>query len=341
MNSRRLCRHGLQVAQGGYVLVMVVATLAVIAFVALRFAERIDQLRRNAVAFSSYAEARVSASSAQAEVLYWMATRPLAPAGHGEAMAYLREDGRPYRMGDGAIVNVQDQRGLLSLNSLNRAALLHLLIQDGLTLDRAQAHLDVLEDYIDTDELKRLNGAERSDYAALGLGAPRNDWLITLRELENMPLWRDDLDRLARLSRFLSVVISNQFNPNTAPAEVLRALYVDAPPAQMQLLLSLRQGDLLTSGAVAARVTGLPLDREDYWFAPGWDSRLTVWAPGLPRALEYNVRLTPAAPAGPWIFTEQHSANRPSQRNEPTAAPPFPRSMAAGEPPFPASAIAP
>ncbi|MCV2423122.1 general secretion pathway protein GspK [Paucibacter sp. DJ2R-2] len=321
---------------------MVIASLAVIAFVALRFAERIDQLRSNAVAFTSYATAKSQAASAQAAALYWLATRPVLPSGRGEGAAYLRADGRWYAMPTGARISVQDQRGLLSLNAPNRQVLLSLLIQDGLDVELAQAHLDVLEDYIDTDDLRRLNGAEQSDYAAKGLNPPRNDWMLSVHELESMPLWRDDRDRLRRLVPVFTVAVSKIFNPNTASPEALRAVFGGNSQQQLELLLELRKADLLRNGAEAARATGLPLDRDDnLLFFPGRDFRLTTWAPGMPRSLEYNVRLSPSAASGPWIITEQHSASRPSQHNEPFAAPPFPLSLAAGESPFSPSPFAP
>lgn len=332
--------------QGGYVLLTVIGALAVVAFIALRFAERIDDLRRNAVGFNEYVNARANVSSARATTLYWLATRPLALGGHGGANGMLREDDRPYRFADGAIARVQDARGLVSLNAGNRQALLNLLVADGLDVQRAQAYVDVLDDYIDTDGLRRLNGAEREDYAALGLPPPRNDWMLSLRELEGMPLWRDDRARLERLSRTIGLSLSNQFNPLTASPDVLRATLAGASAAQLELLMTLRSSDLLNSGAAASRLTGLALDSDDILFVPGWESRLTFWAPGLPRALEYNARLTPAGPTGPWVITEQHSTVRPNsgpqQANEFSAAPLFPLSSAASaQPTQPASAAAP
>ncbi|MDM4767543.1 type II secretion system protein GspK [Pelomonas sp. SE-A7] len=338
--SRRRAARGAAARQQGYVLLMVVAALAVVAFVAMRFSLRIDELRRGAVGFDEYASARTKALSAQAATLYWMATRPMMADGRGDESAALRMDGRNYSLGYGAWVSVQDMRGLLSVNSADRAVLGNLLILDGVEPLQSQAWIDVLDDYLDTDDLRRLNGAEREDYRRQSLPAPRNDWLMTLRELEHLPLWRDDPERLARMSRWLSVSPSNQFNPATAPAEVLKAVMVGASPAQIDLLLALRKGGLLTSGAAAAHATGLALDREDYWFAPGWDSRITVWAPGLPRALEYNARLTPAGRTGPWTILEQHSTPRLSPSNEPTAAPTFPLPLVASEPSFPTSAAA-
>ena len=326
--------------QSGFVLIMVLGALVVMAFVAARFAARVDELRRNALGLTDYASARASASSAQASALYWMATRQLMPAGRGDGVAVLREDGRSYRMPDGARVSVQDLRGLLSLNSMNRPVLLNLLLQDGLEFADAQAWLDMLEDYVDTDDLKRLNGAERAEYVALGLTPPRNDWLLSVRELERIPLWRADSQRLVRLSRLFNVAITNVFNPNTAPLAVLRAVLLSASPAQLDLVMSLRQADLLTSGDVAKRFMGLEMDRDDYLFAPGDQSRLKVWAPGLPSAMEYTVSLTPADPLGPWVVNEMRQASRPDTDRENPAASEFPLALAGRAPAVAAGPVA-
>lgn len=310
--------------QGGYVLLMVLAALAVMAYVAQRFAQRNDELRRNALDFTQYAQGRAAAASALAATLYWNDTRPMMPAGRGDAAAQLRQDGQRYETSDGALVSVQDGRGLVSLNAVDRRMLTALLTQDGVPLTRAHAMVDVLNDYIDTDQLKRLNGAEAPEYRALGLPPPRNDWLLSVRELETMPLWRDDPARLARMSRWFSTELSNLYNPITMPEPLLRALWPTAPPAQIDLVLNLRRSDLLRTGRNAQALTGLPFESEEYLLAPGFESRITVWAPGLPRALEYNARLTPAAELGPWVITQQHTATRLDIRNEASPALAFP-----------------
>lgn len=311
-------------AQGGYVLLMVLAALAVMAYVAQRFAQRNDELRRNALDFTQFAEARATSASALAATLYWNATRPLMPAGRGTPLAQLRHDGQRYQTPEGAVLTVTDGRSLLSLNVADRRVLLALLVQDGVPLQRAQAMIDVLDDYIDSDNLKRLNGAEAAEYRALGLPAPRNDWLLSVRELEGMPLWRDDPKRLARLAGLFGVQINGQINPATASPEVLRALLPTANPGQIDLLLNLRRLDQLHDGRSAQRLTGLPLDSDELIFAPGLDARITVWAPGLPRALEYNAKLTPAGELGPWVITQQHSATRLTSPHEAPPALAFP-----------------
>lgn len=316
-------------SQGGYVLLMVLAALAVMAYVAQRFAQRNDDLRRRALDFSQYAQARASVAGALSATLYWNATRPLMPAGRGTPDGQLRQDGRRYELPDGTVVMVQDFRGLITVNGGNRQVLTSLLVQDGEQVQRAQAMIDVLDDYIDTDQLKRLNGAERPQYQALGLPGPRNDWLLSTRELEGMPLWRDDPARLARLSRWFSVDIGHPLNPATAPDAVLKAMLPTANPAQLELIKNLRRSDLLTGGRTAQGLTGLPFDDDSYLFAPGNDSRIALWAPGLPRGLEYNVRLVPAGEPGPWVITEQHTITRLAFTDEATPALPFP--LAFGE----------
>lgn len=327
--------------QGGYALLMVMAALTVVAFVALRFAERMDQLRQSAAGFNDYAEARARAAGARAAGLYFLATRPLRPAGRGEGEQVLREDGRLYRFPDQSLIAVQDYRGLLAINAVDRRLIQALLVQDGLDPIKAQAWIDVLDDYIDTDSLKRLNGAEKDEYRQQELTPPRNDWLLSLRELSRMPLWKDDPERLARVSRHFHAGLINLINPNTATDAVIDAMFVNAPISQRQILTTLRRTDLLTDGRTATRLTGLPLDVDEYIFLPGNDMRLTVWSPGLPRSLEYNARLTPAGLSGPWILVEQQPTTRLNRTDEANAAPLFPMASLAGQVSRPLGSAAP
>lgn len=311
----------------GYVLLMVLAALTVMAFVAQRFAQRNDELRRNALDLSQYAQARAISAGTLSAALYWNATRPLMPAGRGAPGAQLRQDGLHYVTEEDGRIAIQDFRGLLSVNGVSRAVLSNFLSQAGVPLQRAQAMVDVLDDYIDTDNLKRLSGAERDEYLAIGLPGPRNDWLLSLRELEVMPQWRDDQAQLARWAPMFSADVGHLINPATAPIAVLRAVLPNANPAQLALLQTLRRGDQLMNGRIAQALTGLPFDGDEYLFAPGDDSRITVWAPGLPRALEYNVSLTPAGELGPWVVTEQHSISRRPFTDEAPPALPFPLAL--------------
>jgi hypothetical protein len=311
---------------------MVLGALVVIAFIAQRFAQRNDELRRAALNFQSYAQGATAASSALAQILYWNASRPLMPAGRGSLAGQVRHDGTPYRTQAGAVISVQDYRGLHSINGGDRRSLLALLVQDGVEVSRAQAMIDVLDDYIDTDRLKRLNGAEYFEYQALGLAGPRNDWLVSISELSSMPLWRDDPVRLARLASNVSPDLGHLYNPLTAPIASLKAMFPKLAPSHFGRILQARSEEGISRLPQLSALVGQPLDDDAYILLPGNDSRIVVWAPGLPRAREYNVRLTPAGELGPWVITEQHSTKRLKTSDEAPRALAFPLAVSAQRP---------
>ena len=295
----------------GYVLLMMMVSMALIAFVAANFAERIDQLRQVTGSLQQHAKARADAADARSAVLYWLATRAFTARGYGAGQALVLADGRPYRFDNGAVVMLQDQRGLMSVNAVDRSPLRRLLVGEGLASELADRWLDVLEDYVDTDSLKRLNGAEASDYAALGLPPPRNDYLRSLGELDKLPAWRDNAPLVQRLKPRLSTRRSNWLNPNTASLPVLRAMLPAASVDQLAGFVKLRQVlDIQTSSQFAALV-GVAADAEQILFNAGTEVLLTIWAPGLPQASQYNIVMLAGGPSGPWLITEQHSVPRP------------------------------
>lgn len=309
----------------GMALILVLGALALIALVAARFAQRIDSLRGQTASLLDHAQQRLQARNALAATLYFVTTRPIGPAGYGAAMApELRADGRPYRLPEGGEVRLQDPRGLYALNAPKRDSLGALLAALGVAPGDSDAFVDVLEDYLDTDHLKRLNGAEAPEYGALGFAPPRNDWLLTVRELARMPHWRDAPQVVAALERWGSTARYAVLNPNTAPIPLLASLWPQARPEQLQLLDSLRNETPFVDGRQAQRMTGLALDRDDVVFSIGPQVRITVSAQGSPRALQYNVTLTPAGIEGPWLISDVQPVLRTEPHDTPDHAAPFP-----------------
>lgn len=314
--------------QRGYVLVLVLGSLALIAFIAANFAQRIDTLRRTAGSTRDHAQARVAAASAMAVAKYWLASHAAQPMGYGGADGMVLADGRFYRLPNGALLAFQDLRGLLSVNIVDRPALTRLLLQQGAALESVDRHLDVLEDYTDLDSLKRLNGAERRDYDALGLPGPRNDFLRSLSELAGMPVWRDDGPLLERVKPMLSTARSAWVNPNTAPVAVLRAVFPQAAPAQIDRFVADRTLGQFDNPQGVTRNYGLQAGQDDILLFAGREVQVTVWAPGLPQAIQYNLVLLPAGGTGPWLVTEQHLRARPQLRDDATDTEPFPLALA-------------
>jgi type II secretory pathway component PulK len=312
---------------GGYALLLVLGTLALMAFVIGQLALRVDELRSQSGASQAQAEARLRASQGFSLALHWVITQPGGPSGFGMGDARLAADGRPYRLDDGTRVAVQDQRGLLSLNWVDDAILPRLLLQWGATPAQRDTLIDVLKDYTDTDTLRRLNGAEAADYAERGLMPPANDWLVSVRELARMPVWRESASWVARLDRLASVRRSGDLNPNVMPLELLRVSLPLATPEQITLFDTLRRAGGFADAASARRATGLIFPEDTFVFHTSHEISIIVWAPGMSRALEYQVTLAPGGNLPPWLVREVRPVEIPLGFQDEQRLDPFPPSI--------------
>ena len=305
-------------------LVIVLTALALISFVAFRFSNRVDALRAQAAQLQQYAQGRTDAMSARNAGLYFVSTRFTDAAGFGQPPGpELRADGRPYVLPGGAVLRVQDLRGLLPINALPRQVMARLLQAQGLEPGQQDAWIDVLLDYADTDDLRRLNGAERSEYAELGLPPPRNDWLLSVNELYALPKWRDRPDTVAALLPLVSTNREALLNPNTMPMPLLRAFLPDAPPGALERFLTLRRQMPFATAAAVLASTGLNFTREDLLLHVSDRVRLTVWAPGLPEPFQYNLALVPDGVDSPWVILDAQAVPR-EKNTEPNAESPTP-----------------
>lgn len=314
-------------AQRGYALVLTLFLLALASIVAARLADRLSGLRTEGAFWQDYADAFPQLASARAEALYAITTRPASAAGFGplgDTANLVVPDGRPYRASSGALVQFVDSRSTLSLNTPDRTLLGSLLVARGISPQRADRMLDILEDYIDTDNLKRLNGAEEAEYRALGLPPPRNDWLLAFDELKRMPEWRDDPASLASLEPVLSVRRTAFLNPNILGPDLLRLL-PGATPERLALFLERRQLGLFTSAADAVRQTGWPFDSETMIFYPSDQLSIKISTPKSPYGKTTNLLFTPTGDH-PWIMLEARTTRRAPQADtaRADAPPPLP-----------------
>lgn len=320
-------------AQRGYVLIMVLGALALISLVAARFANRIDELRLQAASLQTHAQQKLQMSNALSAALYMVTTNPLGRGGVGSGNEpLLYADDRLYVMSQGGDIRVQDQRGLLPLNAVDRAQFRLVLQALDLPAAEVDGWIDTLQDYQDTDSLKRLSGAEAQEYAALGLLPPRNDWLVSVRELNRLPGWKERPAVVEAIEQIASTGRLLLYNPNTASIKLLAALLPAASPEQLENFDTLRRRTPFVSGAAARRATGLPMEREDFLFHAGEELRLTVAASGAPRGLQYNVTLTFGGAQAPWLISEAHPVAHHS-RDTPDRATPFPLAVPAAPKP--------
>lgn len=284
----------------GFVLVATLWVLAIVTIAAAYFAERVGLSLERARQRQEAVEQLISFADTRAEVLFRLGTTPPTFQGIGSQNP-IALDNRPYRGTGGDVIRLQDSLGLLNLNRVQPVLLARFLGQMGVPVAKRDALIDALQDYTDTDDLRRLNGAEAADYAALGLAPPSNEWLATPLQLKNIIGWRDQpgLWEGRNILRFVTTSQLVGFNPNTAPQEVLASLPGLNPETAAAIVKSRELRTYHGSNQLPGYVEG-SIDVEQFSFFPGASIRLTQQGGKLPWALESSVTLTPNGELAPW-----------------------------------------
>jgi general secretion pathway protein K len=194
-------------------------------------ADRVQQLRDRT-------EFVRSALAARAQLIYYIALASPQSAGFKLGDTALLADTTPYLFDATSVVRLQDMGGLININRLNRPILERLLTVCGIAQEQIPFLVDALEDYTDTDDLQRINGAERDTYALAGKPPPRNAPLLSVDEIWQVQGWQAQQKRLTDngCARALTVqsteaLLGGSINLSTAPLLVLQAAGVDAASA--------------------------------------------------------------------------------------------------------------
>lgn len=292
-------RHGGR----GYVLVTVLAAMALLALLAARIDTRVQAARDANDRWGQWQQTEQALASARERVLFTLATRQLAPLGFGAGPALLRVDGRRYALAEGVHVSVLDLRALISVAYPQAPVMREFLRSQQVAERDIDGLIDKLADYSDLDHLRRLNGGEAAEYAAARLPPPRNDWPLSPHELRAVLGWHDRPALTAAAIDSMTAIRDGWINPNTAPPAVLRAL-PGASEQGVAALLALREQRQITSAAELQAVSGIVVPDDPVSFYPGVFYRVRLWKPGAPGGVEYTVMLTPAAPVRPWLILE-------------------------------------
>lgn len=186
---------------------------------------------------------------------------PTSPS--GLPVELVRLDGRLYLMDiDGPmVVRLQDQAGMINLAQLRGPPLLRLIARLGVEASQGDTLAARYQDYLDMDDLRQPNGAERSDYTD---GGPPNRPLLRPSELLSVLGARDAVQRRrwhAIREKLASDPISSAININTASSETLMILF-DLTEEQAATVLREREIAPLLSINALQTVTGAQ---------PAWD----------------------------------------------------------------------
>lgn len=289
--------------QRGFILVATLWILAAITIAAGYFAERVNRSIELTRQKQNTAAQLVEFANTRADILFRLGTTPMSWYGLGEQPA-IALDNRPYRGAGDSLVRLQDNRGLLNVNFINIEMMSNFLWQLEVPFEKRAPLIDKLFDYTDVDDLRRLNGAEAAEYAALDLPPPPNDWLITPSQLANIIGWRD-LAASAKNQRLLQLVTTGRiagFNPNTAPLEILASLPGGSRGLAEKMSKLRREKPFISTVPMIDLGWNSSMDPESFIFFSSDSIRITHQNRNIPWMVQYNVTLTPMAENAPWRF---------------------------------------
>ena len=297
-------------ARGGYALPVVLAVVGVLALVFAAAASALSGLGAGARAAVEGADFRAAALSAEAEALFMTATHRFAPqglasgatpsAGAAAAPAAVRLDGRPYAWSriPGLRVALQDEAGLMNLDSSRPDTLLRLFARLGLSATEAESLSDRLLDAVEGAKQPRPRGAVAADYAAAGLPAPTPGGFDGLADVDGVLGWPALIggSRRRALEAWTTATPgSTAFNVNTAPIPVL-AMVLNVSDAAAAGIAARREAGPVT----ALSQLGLPPAPAGTAEPVRPNGRVRVTVEDARRGLRYTSRLAPLdAPGGP------------------------------------------
>ena len=308
--------------QRGYILALNIAVLAVMLVGATYMGQRMSLAMNLARAEQQRISGELAIESARSQVLFLLATVPRSKYGLGVLPdRAVSLDGRFYRIGKDILVSLQDARGLISLNGIGLDGrgkerverLLGTYNLDPATISRLT---DNLIDYRDTDDLRRINGAEKEEYVLAGKeGLLRNADLLAPTELSRIlgwaeckELWGDD-----PVSNHFNTLRVSLFNANNADWRVLVATTGTTEAIAKGLVRTRRAGEtpdisrMIFSDAIndpfglGATVSLFPSET----------IIVTLQYVGAASGVKMAVKQTPASEKSPWLIQYSYRVSLP------------------------------
>lgn len=308
--------------KAGFALPAVLAITGVVCLALLAAVTAVDSLARSAREARDRSAFEETALSVEARTTLSALTLPvttdsiLVPDGRGQT-APLLLDGAPYAA-SGLEVSLQDEAGLINLDTLPSRTLPRLVEQFGVEPRLAPALAARLADFLDPDDLVRAGGAERDAYRAAGRPPPPNGPLRGRAELLGVLGWEEAAPKGSwRAVRSLVVTdsVNVGVNINTTPATVLQVLY-GLTPDQAERAVARRRIAPFATLEDLGRAAGVALvgDAERSVIRPS--NRLQFGAASARARQAYASRLvlTPDDPSRPFHVEDRAIALLPAEK---------------------------
>lgn len=309
-------------SQRGFALVIVLWVLAGLIVVAVAVASSARVNGESVKLLRDRVRAEAAFISASARIALIAATgTPLSNSLNGPR-GRIFVDGRLTQVDTNVRVRLQDVRGLVDLSNGGTPRVMRLLAQCGAPERSIDALSDALGDYVDADQLKRLNGAEAFDYRmTTDLPEPRNAKLLSREEVWRVKGWPEIRTawQTAGCDDYVTVRGDGLTNRSTAPLAVLLADGTNEVIAKS--LLESRQDNAIAAASPATTQLQTP---QDLSLAAGGFAgktlRIRLEAASLEWRLEYELELTPDRSGGPWRTYEVRYPQHVPSKLPPSAA---------------------
>lgn len=318
-------------ANRGFVLATVLVVLAVISVGATFLALWVKNLRDNALLIKEQTMGELDQQATRSTLLYVLATRGINYGGlrfdnssgissDPEAMGALnlsptgneiKLDDTPYEGIGNAIFSIQDEGGLFNLNYSSARDIRSFLVALGVDKVESVSMSDKLIDYVDSDNISRVHGAEKSAYQQLGKLGPANRPLASAAELNRIPGWHD-MQKIWHhniVQRYTTLLVRGFPNVNTAPPEVLQSIE-GIGPKEAELIIQARKQNVITLAEQVEQITGspiaVPLDNITRFSSRYL--RVSIWLKNRGAVEQIHLELTPKSPTNlkPWLIAYEN-----------------------------------
>jgi general secretion pathway protein K len=257
----------------GSVTILIALLAAVILALGLSFNWLVKEHIRSSESLRDKAEAIIKTRSAYDTFIYLMLTGQMTENKILVAQSGITNlksiplDGSEVMISGGVFIRVQDSNGRLSLTTQTPDALQR-LVSNETDPARAAIFMDSFLDWIDRDDLARVNGAEAPYYRSQGFPYTQRNY--DLQYMEELALLRGvDADLYKRISPFLTIMPNTGFNPNTAGDSVLKAtLSID--DSKVEKIKSYVAKKTIKTMPELVALTGkmFYLEKPEGWFMP-------------------------------------------------------------------------
>jgi general secretion pathway protein K len=260
----------------------------VILTVSIGFNWLVREYIKSAQAFQQKTEAMLKARSVYDTLIYFMlngnftAKEIILPQIEGlPEIKSIPLDGGEVSFLEDLAVKAQDANGILSVTTIKTLPLKRLLTYFGVDSQNADIFIDSILDWIDQDDLTRINGAEKQWYSSQGFNyEPRNYQIQNKEELKLIRGLSPEI--YSKIEPYITILPATGFNPNTASDPVLIS-YLDIGNDTLNVLKEYMKTKPVTSDSELYSLTGRRIVQEEgLYFFPSSFLEITVQA-GKPK----------------------------------------------------------